>query len=145
MDWCARLPSVESLAGGVEAAGPDRALLVHSVHWLVARVARKLHLVVLNHVLLDDGLAGVEVGRLLDSGWVEVGLGDESVIAWDVRRGLGGSHGELVVLVALHGGVCRQFVARVVAVRPNRLLKLGLEVAALGGVGLARVAPDRSL
>lgn len=58
----------------------------------MARVAWHLDTVVLNHVLLDNCVASSERGRLSDSLRVKVSLRDESVIAWDMRRGLRGAH-----------------------------------------------------
>ena len=40
----------------VEAVGSDLSLFVAGVHWLVALVAWHLHRVVLNDILLDDGV-----------------------------------------------------------------------------------------
>ena len=50
------LRSSELLACGVEAVRSDGALLVACVGRLVTMVPWNLHLVVLNHVLLDDSL-----------------------------------------------------------------------------------------
>lgn len=85
--------SVEGLSACVEAVRPDDAFLVDRVHRLVARVARHLHAVVLNHVLLDNSVSGPESSGLLDSHWVEVCLWNESVVARDVGGGLGGADG----------------------------------------------------
>ena len=76
--------------------------LVDSVCRLVARVPRNLHLIVLNHVLLDNGLTVAKGGRLLDSGRVEVSLGDEAVVAGDVSRGLCRAHSQFMMFIALH-------------------------------------------
>lgn len=50
-----------------------------------------------------------------------------------------------MVLVSLELGIMGQFGPRVVPVSANRLLELSLEIAALGGVGLARVGPEGAL
>ena len=111
----------------------------------MASISWHLDGVVLDHVLLDDGLAGAKVGGLCDGSTVEVGLRDEAVVAWDVRRGLGCTHGQLVVLVTLRLCLAGKLRARVVAVGAHRFLELSLVVASLGGVSLARVAPDGTL
>ena len=49
--------SSEALSLYVETVGSDLALLIHCVHWLVSLVAWHLHRVVLNDILLDDGVA----------------------------------------------------------------------------------------
>ena len=50
-----------------------------------------------------------------------------------------------MVLVSLELSITGQFRTRVVTVSADRLLALSLEIAALGGVGLARVRPNGSL
>lgn len=111
----------------------------------MTRVAWHFDTVVLNHILLDDGVADSKSRGLRDSLCVEVGLGDESIVAWDVGSGLRSSHGQLVVLVRLVLGITGQFVARVVPISTHRFLELSLEVASLRGVCLARVRPYGSL
>ena len=108
-------------------------------------VAWHLHLIVLNDVLLDDGVAIAERGCLFNSEWVEPGLGDEAIVAGDVCGCLRRAHGQLVVLVHLHFRVSRQLVPWVVAVHADRHLELSLEVAALRRVGLAVVTPHGAL
>ena len=65
----------------------------------MARVARHLHLVVFYDVLLDNGSSGLIALSLCQSCGVEVGLGDEAVVARNVVGGLGGAHGEVMRLV----------------------------------------------
>jgi len=131
--------STEALSSSVEAVGSDVTLLVQSVHRLVTLVSRHLHLVVLNDVLLDDGLTSAESASLLDSLRVEIGLGDEAIVAGDVRRRLRRAHSQLVVLVALNLAIQWQLIAWLVAMSTKRLLELSLEVATLGSVSLTRV------
>ena len=71
---------------------PDDSLLIDSVCRLVTSIPRHLDRIVLNHVLLDDGLTRAQSRRLTDSRRIEVGLGDEAIVAWDMRRGLGRTH-----------------------------------------------------
>ena len=51
----------------------------------MAGVSGHLDLVVLDDVLLDDSVASAQGGGLVDGVRVEVGLRNESIIAWDVR------------------------------------------------------------
>ena len=101
-------------------------------------------MIVLDHVLLDDSVTTAHRGGLLDGRSVEVSLGDESIVAGNMRGGLGRAHGELMVLIALRFAIRWQLVARVVTVRAKRLLELSLEVATLGGVSLSVIRPKRS-
>ena len=111
----------------------------------MALVAWDLHLVVLNHVLLNDSLACAQ-SRCLSSGQiVEASLGDETIVAWDMRGRLGSSYGQFVMLITLRLSLSWKLCSWIVAIDSNRLLKLCLEVASLGGVGLSWVAPDGSL
>ena len=82
----------------------------------MARIPRDLHRIVLNHVLLDNGVAGAQSGGLLDGARIEISLGDEAVVAWDVGSRLCCAHGQLVMLVSLRFGLIRQFCAWVMAV-----------------------------
>ena len=119
----------ELLALYVETVRPDCSLLINSIHWLVALVARNLHLVVLDNILLDNGFAGAQGGCLCSSMVVESSLGDEAIVAWDVRCRFCCAHSQFVVLVASHLSILIQLCTRVVAVRSNGLLELSLEVA----------------
>ena len=67
----------------------------------VTSVAWNLNLVVLNHVLLNDGLTGTEGASLSNGLWVEINLRNETIVAWDVRCRLCGSHRQFVMLVTL--------------------------------------------
>ena len=93
--------SSEALSIYIQAVGPDHASLVSAICRLVARVPRNLHRIVLNHVLLDNGVTGAQGGGLLDGTRIEVGLGDEAVVAWDVCSRLCRAHCQFVMLVPL--------------------------------------------
>ena len=80
--------SAEALASRVEAVGPDVAFLVEGSHRLVALVTWHLHLVVLNNVLLDDGLSCAKSACLFNCMRVEICLGDETIVTWNVSRRL---------------------------------------------------------
>ena len=108
-------------------------------------ISRNLNLIVLNHVLLDDGLARTQSWSLLDGSGVEVGLWNEAIVAWNMRRDLGGSHSQLVMLVALHLWLSGQFIAWDVPMCAYRLLELSLIVPTFRSVGLTRIAPKRLL
>ena len=58
----------------------------------MARVAWHLDGVVLDHVLLHDGVASLESRCLHHSGGVEIRLWNETIVSWDVGGGLGGSY-----------------------------------------------------
>lgn len=108
--------SRELFSVGHEAVGSDDALLVNSIHWFVTRKAWHLHLIVLDHVLLDNCVSSTKSCCLVDSLSVEIGFGDESIVAGDMRGSLGGSHGQLMVLITLSISICWQFVAWVVSI-----------------------------
>ena len=85
----------------------------------MTRVARDLYRIVLNHVLLDDGVARSQARSLLDSLRVETSLGNEAIITWNMRCRFRCSDGQLMVLIALRLRLCWQFISRVVAVGAN--------------------------
>ena len=93
--------SSEALSIYIQAVGPDHASLINAICRLVARVPRNLHGIVLNHVLLDNGVTIAQGGGLLDGTRIEVGLGDEAVVAWDVCSRLCRAHCQFVMLVPL--------------------------------------------
>ena len=103
------------------------------------------HLIVLNHVLLDNGLTIAKSGGLVRGEVVKASLGNEAIVAWYVRGCFRCANSELVIFVANHFSIASQFVPRVVTVSAKRLLELSLEVASLGRVGLPWVAPNGSL
>ena len=152
MEYCAsnfdskqRSRSLEMLAVCVEAVGPERSSLIHSTHRFVSRVPWHFNLIVLNDVLLDNGVAGAERRGLLDGARVEVSLRDEAVVAWNMRCGLGCADCQLVVLVGLRLGLLRQFRSWVMSVGAERFLELSVEVATLRRVSLAIITPQRAL
>ena len=75
-----------------QTTGSDNTLLVDAIHGLVPRIPWHLHLVVLNHVLLNNGVASGKCAGLFDSKRVEVGLGDEAIVSGNVSCGLGRAH-----------------------------------------------------
>ena len=111
-----RCRSAEALACSVQAVGSDVTLLVLGIHRLVALVSRNLHLVVLDDVLLDDSLSRAKSACLIDGLRVEVRLGDETIVAWNMGRGLRCTNSQFVVLVALLFALAGQLIARVMAV-----------------------------
>ena len=108
-------------------------------------VSWHLYLVVLDDVLLDNGVSGTKRRSLLNSTAVEVSFRNESVVAWDVGRSLRRSNGKLMMLVSLRLCITIQFSPWVVAVRANRLLELCDEIATLARVCLAVVTPQWAL
>ena len=125
----------------VEAVWSACALVVNRVHWLVASVAWQFNLVVLDDVLLNDGSSVATKLRLLHSFWVEVSLGNKSIVTWNVCCGLGCSHGQLVMLISKSLCIIRQFVSWVLSIGAEGLGVLSVEVTSLGGVSLAVDAP----
>ena len=73
-------------------------------------------MVVLDDVLLDDSLSRAKSACLIDGLRVEVCLGDETIVAWNMGRGLRCTNSQFVVLVALLFALAGQLVARVMAV-----------------------------
>ena len=97
--------SAELLSSGCKTVWSDASLLVASVHWLVALVAWQFDLIVLDDVLLDDGLSCAELSCLAYCLWVVICSWDEAVIAWDVGGCFCGSCSQLVILVVILGGI----------------------------------------
>ena len=139
IEWLLKVYSAETFSVRVEALGPDRSFLIDAISRLVAGITRHLDGVVLNHVLLDDSFTCVESASLINCSCIEVCLGDEAIVAWDMRSCLGSTHGQLVMLVTLCLRLNRQFVSWVMAVDTDRFLELCLEVATLGSVCLTWV------
>ena len=75
----------EKLAFGVKTVWSDRALFVASVSWLVTLVTWDFHLIVLNHVLLDNGLTIAKSRGLVCGKVVVASLWNEPIVAWYVR------------------------------------------------------------
>ena len=121
----------ELLTHRVQTVGSDGSFLVGAAHRLVALVPWHLHRIVLNNVLLNNGITIAQSRGLGNGACVEVRLGDEAIVAWNVSRCLGRAHSQLVMLIGLALGLAREFGTRVVAMSANRLLELGLEVATL--------------
>ena len=94
--------SSELLAGCVKTVRSDAASLINCIHWLVTLVAWNLHLVVLDNVLLDDGLTSAKSGRLSEGVIIELSLWNEAIVTWDVSRGFRCSNSELMVLISCH-------------------------------------------
>ena len=126
----------------VKTVGSESSPFIYSIHWFCTGVAWHFDLVVLNDVLLDNGVSIAEGRSLCNGIVVEVSLGDETIVAWDVSCSFCGSHGELVVLVALRLSIRGKLDARVVTVGADGSLELGLIVAALGRVSLTVITPD---
>ena len=108
-------------------------------------IAWHLDLIILNDVLFDDGLSCTEWTCLCYSLWVEICLGDEAVISWNVRGSLGSSCRQLMILIQGLCGICSKFISWVVSISSQRLLVLSVEVASLWWIGLSWVGPERSL
>jgi len=106
----------EVLSLSAETVRSDGSLIVDGAHWLVSGVAWKLDLVVLDNVLFHDCVSVAGESGLSDSKWVEVSLGDETIVAWDVSGGLGRTHAQLVVLVVHSRRVSVELVSGVLAV-----------------------------
>lgn len=85
----------------------------------MTRKAWHLHLIVLDHVLLDNCVSSTKCSSLVYSLSVEIGFGDESIVAGNMRGCLSGSHGQLMVLITLSISICRQFVAWVMPIGAN--------------------------
>lgn len=140
-----RYGSREALTIGVEALWSDCTVLIDTIGGFVTSITWNLDRVILNHILLDDCLAGAKRARLVNCMRIEVSLGDESIVAGNVRCRLGRAHRQLMMLVACSGRISGKFIAWVVTVNAYRFLELSLVVASLGGVGLAWVRPDGAL
>ena len=121
----------ELLTHRVQTVGSDVSFLVGAAHRLVALVPWHLHRIVLNNVLLNNGIAIAQSRGLGDGTSVKVRLGDEAIVAWDVGGGLGRTNCQLVMLILLHLRLTWEFNTRIVAMCADGLLEFGLEVAAL--------------
>lgn len=128
----------------VETIGARQTAIVDAGHGLVAAVPGQLDLVILDDVLLDDGVTAartLQLGLALRAG-VEVGSRNKSVVAWDVRCNLCCAHRVLMHQVLLLRGVSGKQITRVVALLAEGVSILTIKVAALGRVGFARQAPE---
>ena len=130
MDFTANF-SLECLSSGVEAIWSWSSSLIDSIHWFVTLIAWYLDLVVLNNVLFDDGLSRSELTCLCNSLWIEISLGDEAVISWNVGGGLRSSCCKLVIFIHGLGGICSKFISWVMSKGSQGLLILSVEVASL--------------
>jgi len=137
--------SVKMLAVCVEAVRPELSSLIHGSHRLVSRVPWHFHLIVLNDVLLDNGVSGAQRRGLLHGTRVEVRLRDKTVVAGDMRCRFGCADCQLMVLIDRRFGLLWQFRSWVVPIRAQRHLVLGVEVAALGCISLAIITPQWAL
>ena len=97
----------------------------------MARVSRQFDLIVFNNVLFDDCVSVASKLRLLNCQWIEVGLGNESIVAWNVGRCFGCAHSQLVVLIGVSVIFLSQFVRRLASVSSKRLRVFSVEVASL--------------
>ena len=134
-----RCRSAEALASSVQAVGSDVTLLVLGIHRLVALVSRNLHLVVLDDVLLDDSLSRAKCARLIDCLRVEVCLGDETIVAWNMSCCLRCTNSQIMVLISLLFAVLGQLSARVMTMGTYRHLELSMKVSTLASVRLTGV------
>ena len=144
LNFSARFSS-ECLSFGVETIWSWCSPLIDSIHWFVTLIAWYLHLIILNNVLFDDGLSCAECACLCYSLWVEVCLGDEAVISWNVRGSLGGSCCQLMILIQGLCGIWSKLISWVVPISSQRLLILSVEVASLRWISLSWIRPERSL
>lgn len=79
-------------------------------------VARQLHLVILNDVLLHNRVSGLVNHALGNRLLVEVRLRNESSVAWDVGGRLNGANVKLVYITRQLGGFTVQFISRIVTI-----------------------------
>ena len=84
--------SIEAFTLSGEAAWSYRSSVVNHTHWLVAQVPWDLHRLVLNDVLLNNGSSNIGASGLLPSQLIHISLGDEPIVAGNVRSYLRGSN-----------------------------------------------------
>ena len=77
----------------------------------MALVAWQLHLVVLDNVLLDDGLSRAKLTSLTNCLRIVICSWDEAVIAWNMGGCLSGSCSQLVILVESLCGICWELIS----------------------------------
>ena len=80
-----RLLSMQGFPLSVETIRPWHASFIYCTHWEMALVARDLHLVILDNVLLDKCLSRLIDLTMLYGFGVEVGLGYKAGIAWNIH------------------------------------------------------------
>lgn len=88
-------------------------------------VARQLNLIVLNNILLNDGLSRLLALRLVDHGAVEVDRRNETIVARNMFGNLGGAHAKLINFIVLLGRVVAHNVPWVVALLSEGVGELG--------------------
>ena len=76
----------------------------------MALVAWQLHLVVLDNVLLDDGLSCAKLTCLTNCLRIVICSWDEAVIAWNMGGCLSGSCSQFVILVESLCGISRELI-----------------------------------
>ena len=89
------------LSLSIEAVWSDRTLTIDAVGGPVSSISWNFNLVVLNNVLLDDGIAILQCRGLIYSLLIVISLRNEAIITWDMRRHFCCSYGEFVMLVSL--------------------------------------------
>lgn len=97
----------------------------------MTRVAWQFHSVVLDDILLNDGVAVLtfELG-LFKCFLVKVALRDETIVARNMGSHLSCAHSQVVSLVTLLGSIMGKKVTRVASIGTICIIVLGFEVAA---------------
>jgi hypothetical protein len=90
----------------------------------VTTITGHLYLVVLDDVLLDDGVSGLVTLALLQSSGVQVSLWNKPIVSRNVVGDLGSSHGEFLNLVLHLLGLFVKFLSGVLSISSeiNRVL-----------------------
>ena len=133
----------EPFSNSAEAWWPDSALIIYWVHWLVAWVAWQFDLIVLNDVLFDDSFSVSSELRLTNCRWIEISLGNESIVAWNMCGCLRRSHCQFMMLIVCSFNIWVQFVSWILPICAHGLCVFSVEVASLRAVGLAIDTPFR--
>lgn len=120
----------------------NRAAVIDCAHGHVAAVSWQFDRVVLNDILLDNGVATrtLQLG-LLERLVVEVALRNVAIVARNVRSNLGRANGQFMSLIGHLSSVVRQLVSRVCAKFAKALMILCVEEGALTDVCFAGKTP----
>jgi len=97
---------------------------------------------ILNNILLNNGLSSVNSFRLFDTLTIEVNLWDEPVIPWNMRRYLSWAYGKFIDFVFLYLRLEVKNISWVMTSLSEWVSKLSLPSSSGGAVSLSIDGPE---